>query len=84
MSDNAVKRAVTNGVSEGSVLTINSVGTNGSNGQALWRDCLAIVGGVTAVGQVDGGTSRKMMPEREAVKLESLDTLRKDEAWSGP
>lgn len=80
MSDNAVKRAVTNGVSEGSVLTINSVGTNG---QALWRDCLAIVGGVTAVGQVDGGTSRKMMPEREAVTLESLDILQKGEAWSG-
>lgn len=70
MSDNTVEREGNNGVSGRAVHITSSISAKGPYGRELWRDCLATMVFVTAVGTLSGGTSRKTVLERETVEKE--------------
>lgn len=76
MSDSTVGRLGIDGVSGRAGFATNSLRTKGSHGQArAWGDYLTTVEAEIAAGPVDGGTSRKMVLEREVVEEESKDIL---------
>ena len=75
-------RAGVNGVLIEVVLATISVDAKGSDGQALWGDCLTTVGGVTVAGPADDGTSRKTVSKGEAIAEELIDITRKSDTGS--